>query len=592
MQFYKEHIDLNILDKTEVREGILNNIDDKYYINDIEVINNRGIFNDIVYINSDNNVISIKERDMKYIVGILYLDSKVIYGNYKNKLLYLFKPTNKRYTNFYVPYEKKVNCKLYVIIQFNRWLTTDKLPIGTLIETIGPIGSLDADVEHLRNYYEIRKNTWKISPEKKNQDLQILTNLQTKVEDYTVFSIDPIGSNDIDDAFHFKIIDKESQIYEVGIHIASPFVFFKDNMREILERASTVYLTTRKYNMIPNIYAENYVSLLENHKRFALSLIIKICRQNNENNATHAFQIMKYDIQETVVLNTKNFNYEEFDAIYNKIKDLKDSNNLRDFYDFTMEYFNCSIDTFDSHKLVENWMILANQMVASHLIKCKFSNTILRKHVANDDIIYDETNEDIKNNKELTDYLKLRRENSALYEIYDANITEELQTHSKLENKYYTHFTSPIRRAVDTFIHSLLITGKDQFEREELEKNIEYINKFTKNCRKFDRNIKRLDFLYGLKGLKANIITFGHVIEINESRLKVYLPEYKMEEKIIIIPYKFKNIAIVDEINENFIKYTLDNRDFQYTLYQRLELKLWILTSVDNIFEKLKIEIL
>ena len=92
MQYYKEHI--LIEDSTEII----------YNSNDKNIINNRAIHGDTVYI-LNNEVIFIKERSIKNIVGILYLDSKVKYGSIKDKSYYLFNPTNKLYPDFYIPYK-------------------------------------------------------------------------------------------------------------------------------------------------------------------------------------------------------------------------------------------------------------------------------------------------------------------------------------------------------------------------------------------------------------------------------------------------------------------------------------------------------
>jgi len=98
--------------------------------------------------------------------------------------------------------------------------------------------------------------------------------------------------------------------------------------------------------------------------------------------------------------------------------------------------------------------------------------------------------------------------------------------------------------------------------------------------------------------MEENIITYGYIIDINMYRIKVYIPEYNLEEHIIIIPYKFKDIVKINNLLEleksslNMIDYTLDNKNYIYKLYQRLELKLWIFTTCENIFDKLKIEII
>jgi exoribonuclease R len=575
MQYYKEHLNIN---KEKLEFGTIIKKDDCYYVNEKEIINNRALINDIVYI-KDDEVVGIKERSNKKIVGILDLESKIRFSNGKNKSLFLFKPTNKLYSNFYIPYNHNKNNnsnnvnnskKIYVVIEFKEWNITNKFPIGNCIEVIGKIDILENIYEHLRYFYDIKNNSMKVDNSKKNDDMKLLESIQDVNPDYEVFSIDPLGSKDIDDAFHFKKLDYEN--YELGIHIASPFKFFEHDLLNILDRVSTVYTPLRKYNMLPNNYADIMVSLLENENRYALSLILRVHNNN----------VINYELKETIVKNIKNYDYDTFDKIYDK------NSILKDFFDFSNSFFNDPI-IYDSHKLVEYWMIYTNKFIAKYLIDLNLSNIILRTHTSNV-FISSPSIKDLDN--KLFNYLKVRNEESAHYKIYDSSEIDEVQTHSKLGNIYYTHYTSPIRRAVDLFIHALILKKKDLFAKEQLENIIEKINIFTKNCRRFDRVAQRLKFIYTIKEHETNIETYAYIIKIEKNRLTVYIPEYNLEEKITIIPYKFEKITTI-EFDEYSIKYSIDNEDEKkYDLYQKLQIKLWVFTSFENIFDKLKIEII
>ena len=547
MQYYKEYLNNSSI------YGKLIFKNDKYYVNDNEINNNRGIVNDEVYI-SNQDVVGIKKRDNKNIIGILYLDSKIKFGNFKNKSLFLFKPTDKSYPNYYVPYGNTKTNKIYVTIQFKEWEIYSKLPIGTLIEVLGDVGNKEIEFEHLRYYYEVKNNSWK-----KEYDIKVLEDLENKVENYTVFSIDPLGSKDIDDAFHFKILENGN--IEVGIHIASPVIFFEKDLEKVLNRVSTIYTPVKNYNLLPEIYSTNIVSLLEGKKRFALSLI---CEFDN------MFNLIGYYLKETIVKNIKNYSYEEFDVCSKK---------FIHFIEFTKTFFKLTI--IDSHKLVECWMIYTNKMIAKILIDRDAQNIILRVHkpkIMNESIYLED--------EKLLHYLNIKSENSATYQIYD-NLKE--QKHSKLGDEYYTHFTSPIRRAVDFFIHMLILQKDYKYTSEELAVIINNINIFTKNAKKFDRNVKRLDFLYNIKNLNDNIITYGYIIKISNYYIKIFIPDYHLEEKVILINNKFKNIA-ESEIIDNEIIYMIDGLTKKYTLYQKINIKLWVFTLSDNIFDKLKIE--
>ena len=226
MDYYSEYINNDNIDFLEY--GILEKFDDIFYVNNKCIENNRGLFGDNVYIENDK-VIGIKERLNHKIVGILDLESKVRFSN-NNKSLFLFKPTNKVYPFFYVSYNndknKNKNKKVYVLIEFKIWNINSKYPFGNLIEVIGNIDNLENIIEHLRYLYNIRNNSMNIDKLKKKKDIELLESIQEIIPDYYVFSIDPFGSKDIDDAFHFQKIDNNN--YIIGVHIASPYKFFEN----------------------------------------------------------------------------------------------------------------------------------------------------------------------------------------------------------------------------------------------------------------------------------------------------------------------------------------------------------------------------
>ena len=128
---------------------------------------------------------------------------------------------------------------------------------------------------------------------------------------------------------------------------------------------------------------------------------------------------------------------------------------------------------------------------------------------------------------------------------------------------------------------------------------MEKINIFTKNSRKFQLAVNRLELLFNLKDLNDNfIITYGYIIKIKDKSIKVYLPEYKLEEKIRIISNKFEKITNVEKKynleNEllSSIKYNLEGESKEYKLYEKIDVKMWIFIKSENIFDKLVLEII
>ena len=267
------------------------------------------------------------------------------------------------------------------------------------------------------------------------------------------------------------------------------------------------------------------------------------------------------------------------------------------------------MEEINSHIFVEKWMIYANKIVSEYLVSCSssLSNVILRVHhnknalqdIANNVALAklyamnteEFTPENITNEK-LIHFLKCKQENSAQYEIYnntnnDNNLT---QIHSKMENSYYTHFTSPIRRSIDYFNQILLINKKDIYTMEELQNKVNHINNFEKNVKKFYRKKNRLDFIFNNKNTEE-ILTYGYITELNESRIRVYIPEYNLDENIRLYDNKISKIIHKELNTAETIKYIYENKTYIYNLYDKIDIKMFILVYEDNIFEKIKFQI-
>jgi exoribonuclease R len=589
MQYYTEYLDNSVLETSKY--GILVYEDQKYYVNNEEVVNNRGITHDVVYINETNEVIGIKTRINKFFIGILYIESKTKYGIVNGKNKYLFKPLNKKFPDFFVTSKHKNEKNMYVKIELKDWDKKDKLPNGTILEYLGYVENVEATQEALRYYYDIAKPPMKIKNDKIQADLKTLEDIDSI--DYEIFSIDPEGSLDIDDAFHFNKMsdwhnDNSNVVkYEVGVHIASPTYFLFDYIEEIMLRVSTVYLENKKYPMLPSIYSDNILSLLENNRRIALSAIYTFDAN---------FKLEKFRIQECNVINLKNYTYDEFDLLLKKKQKLLNNvekNNV-EFFNFTKQLFNMN-DSMDSHLFVEKWMIYTNNNVAKYLIKHNVKNVIIRTQQMPK--IVDEIKGNI--DESVLKYINIKNEQGAKYEIYDSS--NNSHNHYRLNLDFYTHYTSPIRRAIDFYIHALFLGKNNIFSTTVLNNMIDNINIFTKNQRKFQRQLRRLSFLVEIKNKyesknESNLITEAYIIEIKERFLVIYIPEYKLEEKICIIQKKFEKIIKSNiELNDNNeiekINLVDEKIQYNYELYQKIMIKMYVFLSFDSIFDKVKIEI-
>ena len=556
MNYFDEHQTYN---EDEISLYELNKIDNSYFFNNIEVTNNRGISGDLVVI-KDKKVINIKKRNEQKIVGYVNLNSQ-----YKmkinNKVYQIFTPLNKKFEQFYISFNsKKYTGTIYVIINFKCWERNSKCPHGNLIDIIGKIGIYENDILALMYNHNVFQKKMNIDKKKIINDQKIIDDL--KDCDYKIFTIDPKGSKDLDDGFHYKEIENG---FEIGIHIACPILFLKEYLLDILKRCTTIY-TTKNINLIPDIYSENICSLLEKKYRKTLSIILKF---NND------FECINKEIKECDVYVMKNYDYDSFDEKHFH------SVRFKNWVKLSETYFNTKLD---SHTIVEKWMICANKLIANHLIENNHENIILRVFEEKESAF---NSDDNILNKIIHQY----KQEAATYQIYDPN--EKLKfIHSGFDNSYYTHFTSPIRRAID-FYNQCLILNKTILPKNELYTLLDNYTIYEKNLKKFYRNQELLKFI---NENDTNILEEeAYIIQIKSNKLKLYLPNHKLEISALLFKYKFMDLMKASYTFENdhitYINYTNNEITYEYNLYEKINVEIYFYPTELNIFDKIKVKI-
>ena len=556
MNYYNEYIKY---DDYESSFYELNKIDDSFYVNNIEIENNRGIIGDLAVI-KDQKVINIKKRSNQKIIGYINLNS-AYKMKINNKIYQIFIPLNKKYPQFYVSYSsKKYSGTIYVIIDFKCWEANSKYPHGNLIDIIGKVGTFENDIISLMYNHNVFQKKMNIDKNKIKNDQEVIDNI--KICDYKIFTIDPKGSKDLDDGFHFQ---KCEDGFEIGIHIASPIIFLKEYLLDILKRCTTIY-TYKNINLIPDIYSENICSLLEKKYRKTLSIILKF---NND------FECINQIIKQCNVYVMKNYDYDNFDEKHFH------NDRFKDWIKLSETYFNTKLD---SHTIVEKWMICANKIIANHLIENNYENVILR--------VFEEKESNFKSNDNiLNKIINQYKQEAATYQIYNPNNKLKFR-HSGFDNSYYTHFTSPIRRAID-FYNQCLILNKTVIPQNELFTLLDNYTVYEKNLKKFYRNQELLKFI---NENDTNILEEeAYIIQIKKNKLKLYLANYKLEISALLFKYKFMDLMNVSYRFENdyitYINYTNDDKIYEYNLYKKINVKIYFYPTELNIFDKIKVKI-
>ena len=383
--------------------------------------------------------------------GVLILEGNKTFGRTPNKkrLYYRCIPNNKKYPVFLVPYDVKVGfskrpLNKYVLFNYSNW--TSKHPIGELTETIGDVNNLEAFYEyqlHCRKLHtSIKKltNHTNLSINKNTNDdfiQQIVNNPNYLIEDRTsefVFSIDPNGSKDFDDAFS---IDKQDGFYKVSIYIANVYIWMEalDLWNHLTDRASTIYLPDKKRTMVPTILSDSLCSLQENELRIALSMDIYFDKDGNQ------LKTREIEYKNVVIKTRKNFVYEE--------KKLLKNSNYKEMMNLTKLL---KPDILDSHELVEYWMIRMNTETGNHLAQNK--SGIFRKATYKNDTTLDL---DKAFDKNTSNFIKSWNNTDCKYVRYEEDVVIR---HDMMSVSSYVHITSPIRRIVDLLNQIIIMQTK------------------------------------------------------------------------------------------------------------------------------------
>lgn len=334
------------------------------------------------------------------------------------------------------------------------------------------------------------------------------------IRDKTVFTIDPVDAKDFDDALSVELLDDGH--YMIGVHIADVSHYVPENSpldREALKRATSVYLVDRVIPMLPARLSEQVCSLNPGVDRMAFSVFFTM---------TSDGEVRKHEFHKTVIHSRRRFAYEDVEEILKRGKGdyvselqlldrlsviLREKRFKHGGLDFETEEVRFKLgskgeplevmkkERLGSHRLIEEFMLLANRKVAEYLTKTfkeskkEAQPVIYRVHdspqqekvliLAN---FVKRLGFDLKLNRgkegpivsakvlrQLLQQVKGTNVEFLVNELVLRSMSKAVYTgdnagHYGLGFEHYTHFTSPIRRYPDLIVHRLL------FEYEGLRK--------------------------------------------------------------------------------------------------------------------------
>ncbi len=393
-----------------------------------------------------------------------------------------------------------------VVVEITQYPEPQRNPEGRIIEILGHKNDLGTDILSIIRKYElpeefppeVLKQANKIPNEVREEDLKGRKDLRDK----RIFTIDGSDAKDLDDAVSIEVLKNGN--YLLGVHIAdvSHYVFENSPLdREALGRGTSVYLVDRVIPMLPPKLSNGICSLNPGVDRLTMSCFMEINPKG---------KVIKHEITKSVINSKKRMTYEDVTRIledqdpelmaeYNDlVDDIKKMEELalilrekrrmsRGAIDFDFDEAKIILDEEGkpidiiryerriSNRIIEEFMLVCNETIAEHMYWTAYP-FVYRVHEDPDEEKLKEFNNFIHNfgyhlrmgtnihPKELQDLLdKIKgspQENVIsrlmLRTMKQARYAPTNFGHFGLAAKYYTHFTSPIRRYPDLMIHRII----------------------------------------------------------------------------------------------------------------------------------------
>ncbi len=573
--------------------------------------------------NIEGEITKVIERSSKEIRGVLH----------KSGSFYFVRPDEKRIQrDIYISSRELQGAKDgdKVMVADIYWEDGHLNPEGRITEVIGKAGSYDTELRAIAKEFklslrfpdEVLKEVDNISGDISNEEISQRLDLR----DENIFTIDPDTAKDFDDAVSIKT-DHEGN-YQVGIHIADVAHYATPDTKvykEALKRATSVYFVGNVIPMLPEKLSNNLCSLVPGEDRLAFSVIVKM---------TPRGKVLDSLITKSVINSKRRFTYNEaleilesgegdFHEELNRLNKLATVLRKKRFrkgsinfstpeLEFKLDENGNTIEINvtredDSHRLIEELMLLANRIVAETLSK-KRVPLIYRVHDEPDKLKLEEFASFVKTMgysfdpsgrnssgqfQHLFDQIGDAPEKNLVHEVAIRSMAKAVYSdfnigHYGLAFDHYCHFTSPIRRFPDLVVHLILWeylkTGKLRtFTQNELTYISDHSSNKERSAVDAERKsvkIKQLEFLrnkigYDYTGVISGITHFGMFIQIKENLAEGLLRLSDMDDDFYIFDekrysltgeHKGKVYRLADEVNVKIARVDREKKEIDFIL--------------------------
>lgn len=520
------------------------------------------------------------------------------------------------------------------LVEIIEWPAEAKNPVGKVTHVLGKKGENDTEMNAILADYgfplsfppEVEKEANALPAKILKKEIKLRKDFRKVL----TFTIDPADAKDYDDAISFQKL--ENNTYEVGIHIADVTHFVQPDTaldKEAYERGTSVYLVDRVIPMLPERLSNNLCSLVPNEDRLCFSAVFTLDEKANildqwfGKSIIHSNRKLSYEEAQEVIETKQGPLRDEILKLNELATVLREKKFKSGAINFESEEVKFKLDETgkpigvytrerkEAHKLIEDFMLLANRKVAEFIGKQgrgkKKPGFVYRFHDVPD---VDSLNSfsqfaskfghkiSIRTNKEaaksinaLMTKIEGHKEQNILTSLAVRSMAKAIYTtkshsHYGLAFDYYTHFTSPIRRYPDMMVHRLLayyLNGGKGVNAEHYEALCVHSSQMEKRAADAERasvKYKQAEYLenqigQSFKGIVSGVTEWGMYVEIEENKCEgmVRLRDitddfYSLDEKnyMIVGQRKKKKYQLGDEVMIKVKKVDLTKRQIDFAL--------------------------
>ena len=610
--------------------------DPEFVIGEVDFVNARFAF--VIPNNHEKKEddIMVKEADLKSAldgdkVRVMILPKKGRGNRREGKVLEILERSRDEFVGrieisprfaFVVPDFKKMHHDIFVkksdlagaqhnqkvVVKLTDWSEGDKSPTGKIIHVLGKAGDHEVEIHSIMAEFGLPFDY----PEEIEAEAETIPDTISEAEikrrkdfrDIDTFTIDPADAKDFDDAISFRYLENGNM--EIGVHIAdvTHYVTPKTLMeKEAYDRATSVYLVDRTIPMLPERLSNGLCSLRPNEDKLTFSCVFEI---------TDQAEVKDFWIGRTVIHSNRRFSYEEAQENMDSesgdyAKDLLKINSMAKL--LRKERFKKGAINFetvevkfqlnesgtpvgliikerkDVHKLIEEFMLLANKTVATYIFnKNKGKSTFIYRVHDYPDLeklatfanfatkfghevkVTDEKKVSNSLNKLMEEIVGKPEQNIleqlAIRTMAKAKYTTEPKLHFGLAFDHYTHFTSPIRRYPDMMVNRLLqhyLDGGKPPETQAWEEKCLHSSEREKRAADAERasiKYKQVEYMKlaedkDYAGIVTGVTEWGVYVEISETKCEGMVKVQDLKDDY----YDFddKNMRLIGSKNKRMI---------------------------------------